>query len=82
MEAGAQTDPGSTPDHPQMGHRSTPDKALDKTTEETRPNLTAMMRLSPGQCLRVLGTFLQCDGGKDQEYSDMLEAAWKAYHAN
>lgn len=31
--------------------------------------------------LRVLGTFSQFDWGKDQEYSDVLKAGWKAHHA-
>lgn len=52
-----------------------------RAAEEAHPNLTAMTRLSPGQRLCVQGTFVKCDRDKHQEFSDMLEAGWRAYHA-
>lgn len=44
-------------------------------------NLGRMTELPAGQCLRVLGAYVQTDGAHDQEYKEVVRVAWAAYHA-
>lgn len=47
-------------------------------TKATHPNFAAMNQSALSQCLRILGTFAQCDGVKDREYADRFQAGWTA----
>lgn len=79
---GAAGQPGShVSEREPCSDRPTPFGTADPQTHTliAHPNLQAMRQLGRDECLHVLGTFIQCDGGKHLEYAAMVKTGWRSF---
>lgn len=62
-------------------HRQGQDLPVLRPTFAHRGNLMEMQETQPGACMKVVGEYVQSDGGRHQEFLAVGRTAWAAFHA-